>query len=51
MIKGLDIWWCSFLTSAVNGAEDYITSDICEISGSHGGEYEVQNCLLGCTAM
>jgi hypothetical protein len=22
----------------------------CEISSSHGGEYEVQNCLLGCTA-
>jgi hypothetical protein len=24
---------------------------ICEISSSHGGEYEVQNCLLGCTAV
>jgi hypothetical protein len=23
----------------------------CEISSSHGGEYEVQNCLLGCTAV
>jgi hypothetical protein len=22
----------------------------CEISSSHGGEYEVQVCLLGCTA-
>jgi hypothetical protein len=22
----------------------------CEILSSHGGEYEVQNCLLGCTA-
>jgi hypothetical protein len=22
-----------------------------EISSSHGGEYEVQNCLLGCTAV
>jgi hypothetical protein len=22
-----------------------------EISSSHGSEYEVQNCLLGCTAM
>jgi hypothetical protein len=21
----------------------------CEISSSHGGEYDVQNCLLGCT--
>jgi hypothetical protein len=30
----------------------YIT-DVCifEISSSHGGEYEVQNCLLGCTAV
>jgi hypothetical protein len=23
----------------------------CEISSSHVGEYEVQNCLLGCTAV
>jgi hypothetical protein len=23
----------------------------CEISSSHGGEYDVQNCLLGCTVM
>jgi hypothetical protein len=22
-----------------------------EISSSHGGEYDVQNCLLGCTAV
>jgi hypothetical protein len=27
------------------------TINICEISSSHGGEYEVQNCLLGCTAV
>jgi hypothetical protein len=39
---------------AVNG--DYLLfakrgySLLCEISGSHGGEYEVQS-LLGCTAM
>jgi hypothetical protein len=26
-------------------------TDECEISSSHGGEYEVQNCLLGCTEM
>jgi hypothetical protein len=25
--------------------------EICKISSSHGGEYEVQNCLLGCTAV
>jgi hypothetical protein len=24
---------------------------LCEISSSHGGKYEVQNCLLGCTAV
>jgi hypothetical protein len=24
---------------------------VCEISSSHGGEYEVQICLLGCTAV
>jgi hypothetical protein len=23
----------------------------CEISSFHGGEYDVQNCLLGCTAV
>jgi hypothetical protein len=23
---------------------------VCEISSSHGGEYDVQNCLLGYTA-
>jgi hypothetical protein len=23
---------------------------LCEISSSHGGDYDVQNCLLGCTA-
>jgi hypothetical protein len=28
-----------------------IKSKICEISSSHGGEYDVQNCLLGCTAV
>jgi hypothetical protein len=22
---------------------------LCEISSSHGGDYDVQNCLLGCT--
>jgi hypothetical protein len=27
------------------------TDKICEISSSHGVEYEVQNCLLGCTAV
>jgi hypothetical protein len=28
-----------------------ITYDGVEISSSHGGEYDVQNCLLGCTAV
>jgi hypothetical protein len=26
-------------------------SKLCEISSSHGGEYDVQSCLLGCTAV
>jgi hypothetical protein len=26
-------------------------ADKCEISSSHGGEYDVQSCLLGCTAV
>jgi hypothetical protein len=25
--------------------------ELCEISGSHGGEYDVQNCFLGYTAV
>jgi hypothetical protein len=25
--------------------------NLCEISSSHGGEYDVQSCLLGYTAM
>jgi hypothetical protein len=24
---------------------------VCEILSSHGGEYDVQSCLLGCTAV
>jgi hypothetical protein len=24
---------------------------LCEISSSHGGEYDIQSCLLGCTAV
>jgi propanediol dehydratase large subunit len=27
------------------------TAPYSEISSSHGGEYDVQNCLLGCTAV
>jgi hypothetical protein len=27
------------------------TRNVSEISSSHGGEYDVQSCLLGCTAM
>jgi hypothetical protein len=26
-------------------------SSLCEISSSHGGEYDVQSCLLGCTSL
>jgi hypothetical protein len=29
----------------------YIQRLLCEISSSHGGEYDVQSCLLGYTAM
>jgi hypothetical protein len=25
--------------------------NVCEISSFHGGEYDVQSCLLGCTAV
>jgi hypothetical protein len=30
---------------------DFSKYYLCEISSSHGGEYDIQNCLLGCTAM
>jgi hypothetical protein len=30
---------------------EYRITTIYEISSSHGGEYEVQICLLGCTAV
>jgi hypothetical protein len=29
----------------------WVKRGLCEISSSHGDEYEVQNCLLGCTAV
>jgi hypothetical protein len=32
---------------AVDGRQE----EACEISSSHGGKYNVQSCLLGCTAM
>jgi hypothetical protein len=28
-----------------------VKTSLCEISSSHGGEYDVENCLLGCTAV
>jgi hypothetical protein len=28
-----------------------ISKNFCEISSSHGGEYDVQSCLLGYTAV
>jgi hypothetical protein len=36
------------MTSLQNFTNIY---QLCEISSSHGGEYDVQNCLLGCTAV
>jgi hypothetical protein len=36
---------------AVSSSSTRQRSNICEISSSHSGEYEVQNCLLGCTAV
>jgi hypothetical protein len=38
---------CSHLTFSCYKRDN----NICEISSSHGGEYEVQICLLGCTAV
>jgi hypothetical protein len=38
------IWETKFTSIQNNGY-------ICEISSSHGGEYDVQSCLLGCTAV
>jgi hypothetical protein len=33
------------------GDTDFLLCLFCEISGSHGGEYDVQSCLLGYTAV
>jgi hypothetical protein len=40
-------------SSQRNRQKAYTCKDIifCEISSSHGGEYDVQSCLLGCTAV
>jgi hypothetical protein len=32
-------------------AEKYQAKVNCKISSSHGGEYDVQSCFLGCTAV
>jgi hypothetical protein len=34
-----------------NNAVTVEASELCEISSSHGGEYDVQSCLLGYTAV
>jgi hypothetical protein len=60
--KNLDYWWQYYttqisewlwLTWVWHGANDQTVEDIehCEISSSHGGEYDVQSCLLGYTAV
>jgi hypothetical protein len=57
--RGLNSWWNMMMTPiiAYETAEDVSSvqcvgySISCEISCSHGGEYEVQNCLLGCIVM
>jgi hypothetical protein len=41
----MSVCWPSFFR-LFNQQTDFL----CEISSSHGGEYDVQNCLLGCTA-
>jgi hypothetical protein len=38
----------TFIKSFANNGN--LRTFLCEISSSHGGEYDVQNCLLGCTA-
>jgi hypothetical protein len=42
--------WNIFQFLPHNTAE-YSHLHICEISSCHGGEYEVRNCILGCTAV
>jgi hypothetical protein len=41
-VVGNTLWQNTHILKQENG---------CEISSSHGGEYDVQSCLLGCTAM
>jgi hypothetical protein len=38
-------------TSDPHGLETLTSIELCEISSSHGGEYDVQSCLLGYTAV
>jgi hypothetical protein len=41
----------SLLCHTVGSCLRFIDLFLCEISSSHGGEYDVQSCLLGCTAV
>jgi hypothetical protein len=45
--------WPSFKVQSQHspGGSDENHEKLGEISSFHGGEYEVQNCLLGCTAV
>jgi hypothetical protein len=47
-IRGEDLCMCPKTFKAAS-VEDLLY--LCEISSSHGGEYDVQSCLLGCTAV
>jgi hypothetical protein len=42
---------CIRMYIIINYANTFTTTLISEISSTHGGEYDVQNCLLGCTAV
>jgi hypothetical protein len=47
------VHWTMYSMSQWKASLNKITNTlgIFEISGSHGGKYDVQNCLLGCTAV
>jgi hypothetical protein len=49
--NGIKLWWRPRPKLSCRANEREKTRIICEISSSHGGEYDVQNCLLGYTAV
>jgi hypothetical protein len=52
---GKEMLWHAYSSTLpkkrLSGRQAYKPGVLCEISSSHGGEYDVQNCPLGYTAV